>query len=108
MTLVDLTTAVADMPFLSESFEPVACAEVRACAVAAQPIDLRCRDDAPIACVSFHGDTAGLVPAAQCVEAHPERRGCLTRCVELLRHRLGLVVVEGGGDGIDLERGREG
>ena len=122
MTLVDLTIAVADMPFFeTELFdgvtgddrdepnglrhdhldlsdqsvdldlrhhgvETIPRAEMRTGAVAAQAFDLGGRNDAPIGRIAFHLDAAGLVPAAQRVQADPERRRRLTRCIELSRH----------------------
>src|SRR5580765_2458390 len=117
MTLVDLTIAVADMPFLRPSssmasrvtnglrhdhldlsdqpvdldvrhdgVETIPRAEMRTGAVAAQAFDLGGRNDAPIGRIAFHLDAAGLVPAAQRVQADPERRRRLTRCIKLSRH----------------------
>src|ERR1700736_2347709 len=60
---------------------------MRGSRAAAEPFDLLCGHDPAVTRISPGLDPTLTIPAAQRVEADPERPGRLTRAIELSRHR---------------------
>src|SRR5436190_6949403 len=82
---LDLGQQALDLHVADDSLQPVARTE-RVRLLAAQPLDLACRDDAPVGLVAADADPALAIPAAEGVETDPERPGRLARRVLPLWH----------------------